>query len=131
LAVSGLFLVAAPQAWQDYVVSWVNVPEVAGKPVMAVVVVESSEATKLPKEVVAWINSPTLRKDCRASGLAFYQVDPDVKDRNGNTPTELAAAIKLAKTKGLPRLILVGPKGGVTDFVLPPDETSARKRLGL
>lgn len=101
----------------------------ASKPALAIVVRESGDPLAITKAQAAWIMSPELRADCKAAGIAFYAVDPDVKDKTDNTPKELAAAIQRATAKGLPRLILVGSKGGITDFALPADEAAAHKRI--
>lgn len=102
-----------------------------GKPSKAIVVRESGDAINLSQAQIAWIMSPALRADCRAAGIAFHVVDPQEADRDGNTPADLKAAIAKAESKGLPRLILVGTRGGLTDYVLPENEAAARKRLGI
>ena len=103
----------------------------ADKPTRAIIVRESGDPLKLTTEQTAWIMSPKLRADCKAAGIKFYIVDPDEKDRDGKTPAELAPAIKRAVDKGLPRLILVGVRGGLQDYVLPTDEQAARKKIGI
>jgi hypothetical protein len=103
----------------------------ASKPVQAVVVRESADTIKLTKEQVAWIGDPKLRADAKAVGITFLVVDPDVKDATGKTPADLVKAITLAKSKGLPRLILIGSRQGCVDYVLPVDGAAARKRLGI
>jgi hypothetical protein len=99
------------------------------KPVVAVVVRESADTAKLTKEQIAWIGSPALRAAAKAAGVQFLVVDPDVVAADGKTPTALAPAIELAKKKGLPRLILIGSRKGLTDYVLPADEAAATKRI--
>jgi hypothetical protein len=104
----------------------------ASKPKTAIVVRESADAAKLTKEQIAWLASPKIREDAKKAGLTFLIVDPDVKDKAGNTPADLAPAIAKAKAAGpLPRLILVGPRGGLTAYALPANDSTARARLGL
>jgi hypothetical protein len=111
----------AGQAW-----SWVY----SSKPVGVIVLVESSDMAKLTKEQVAYLSDPKLRADMKAAGLKFAKVDPNTVDATGKTPPEFVKAIALAGDK-LPRLVLVGSRGGCTDYVLPIDEASFRKRVGL
>jgi hypothetical protein len=99
------------------------------KPVVAVVVRESADAAKLTKEQIAWIGSPALRKAAKDAGVQFLVVDKDVVDATGKTPPDLAPAIELAKKKGLPRLILIGSRKGLTDYVLPATEADAKRRI--
>lgn len=112
----------AEQAW-----SWVRP---SSGPVGVIVVIESADMAKLTKEQVACLSDPKLRADMKAAGLKFAKVDPNTVDATGKTPPEFVKAIALAGDK-LPRLVLVGSRGGCTDYVLPPDEASFRKRVGL
>jgi len=99
------------------------------KPVVAVVVRESTDAAKLSAAQVAWINSPALRKAAKDAGVQFLVVDKDVVDATGKTPPALEKAIALAKSKGLPRLVLIGSRQGCVDYVLPATEADAKKRI--
>jgi len=125
--------------WKDYgpplpdvaMPSWIEWCFGASKPVMAVVVAESSQPQLLTAAQTAWLISPKLRADAKAKGLDFHLVDPNQTDRDGKTPAELAPAIALAVKRGIPRLILVGPRGGLTDFLVPKDEATARARLQI
>jgi|WetSurMetagenome_2_1015567.scaffolds.fasta_scaffold315505_2 hypothetical protein len=92
----------------------------------AVVVRESADVAKLPVETIKWLNSRKLRDDAKAAGISFVVIDPDVKDKDGKTPAELAPAIEAAKVKGLPALVL-----GTRAVELPKDEAGARKAMGL
>jgi hypothetical protein len=102
-----------------------------GTPKVAVVVRESADAAKLSQSQIAWINSPALRRDAAKAGISYLVADPNDVDRDGNTPAITKTAIERAKIKGIPRLVLIGPRGGVSDFVLPATEADARKRLGV
>lgn len=102
-----------------------------GKPSQAIVVRESGDPKSLTQSQVAWINDPKLRASCKTAGIQFLVADPGDIDRDGKTPQETKAAIDRAIAKGLPRLILVGPRGGITDFVLPADDAAIRLRLGV
>lgn len=102
-----------------------------GSPVRAVVVRESADVAKLTQDQIAWMNSKQLRMDAKAKGITLQVVDPDVQDANKQTPADLAPAIAAAQKVGLPRIVLVGPRGGTTVYPLPATEADARKRLGL
>ena len=129
LGMAASFVTFAPTAWQDYVASWIQVvPQ--SKIVKAIVVLESGDPNLLTKEQIAWLMSKKFRTDCKVAGIDFHPfVDPQEQDRDKKTPAELAPAIELATKRGLPRLILVGASGGLTDFVVPTDETAARKLI--
>jgi len=130
LGMAASFVTFAPTAWQDYVASWIQVvPQ--SKIVKAIVVIESADVRQLTKEQIVFCNSAKVREDAEKARIQFLLCDPDVKNRNGNTPDDLAPAINLAKNKGLPRLVLVDSHDGLADYVLPIDEAELRKRLGL
>ena len=127
----GLTPPATFNAWQDTAVGWTGLAA-ASKPTMAIVVRESSTVkADFTKEQIAMLNSPKLRADAKTAGITSLVIDPDVKDAKGQTPAELSPSIERAKAKGLPRLILVGSGGGLTDYVPPVDEAACRKRLGV
>jgi hypothetical protein len=128
LMLAGCYIQFPPvQEYAGQAVSWLY----ASKPVTAVVVRETADAAKLTKEQIAWLSSPKLRADCKTAGVQFLVVDKDLVDAAGKTPPALAPAIERAKKAGLPRLILVGSRGGITDYALPATESDARKRLGI
>jgi hypothetical protein len=106
--------------------------EVAGssKPAGVVVVVESSAVNALTQAQIAWLQSPKLRADLKAAKIAFARIDPDVKDKSGNTPAAYVPILARVKSK-LPRVVLIGPRGGLTDHPLPADEAAARKLFGM
>jgi hypothetical protein len=119
-----------PSAY-DSVAEWSGLAA-SGKPVQAIVVRESlTVKTDFTSAQVAMLNSPKLRADAKVAGVAFLVVDPDVKDATGKTPAELTPAIERAKAKGLPRLITVGTRGGLMDYIVPTDEAAMRTRLGV
>ncbi len=125
-----VFLIAYGLVGDRITIQW---PEwgFSGKPKIAVVVAETGDYAKLKPSQVSWIRDPKLREACKAAGFAFCVVDPNQQDKDGNTPKSLSDAIEKAKKAGLPRLAIVGPKGGVTIYALPVDDNAARERLGV
>ena len=113
------------QAWESVGSLWQS------KAAIAVVVRESSDPKALTTAQTARLMSPGQRKDAKSAGVQFLVCDPDETDKEGNTPADLVSAIERAKAKGLPRLILIGPRGGITDHPLPADESAARTRIGI
>jgi hypothetical protein len=112
--------------YADTAIGWVYL----SKPVGVIVIAESADMAKLTSAQVAYLADPKLRADMKAAGLLFAKVDPDVKDASGKTPEAFVKAIALAGGK-IPRLVLVGSRGGVTDYLLPVDEAAFRKRVGI
>lgn len=108
-------------------------PEAFGvsKPQTVVVVRESADTIKLTKEQIAYLGDPKIRTDAKAVGIQMLVLDPDIQDATNKTPEQFVKAIELAKQKGLPRLIFIGVRGGVTAYVLPATEADFRKRLGI
>jgi hypothetical protein len=122
----------ASQVWEYSGDLFAQVVYGESKPVGAVIVYEKGNADKLTTDQLNWIMDKKLRSDCKAKGFQFAVADPDDKDKEGNCPPKaIAPYVKRAIEKGLPRLVLIGPRGGITDFVLPANETDARKRLGV
>ncbi|MCK9569280.1 hypothetical protein M0R72_10115 [Candidatus Pacearchaeota archaeon] len=131
-----LCLVCLTGAWWTQWGPAIEVPFISwlwpsSKPAKVFVVRESSDAIKLTVPQLAWINSPKLAADCKVAGIELHVIDPDVKDRDGKMPTELAPVIERATKAGLPRMIFVGSSGRLTDFALPSDDASARAQIGI
>jgi len=62
--------------------------------------VEESEARQ-PSQAAALIDK-SIRETLNQKRVAFRVIDVDVKDENGQTPSDLVALIEAAKSKGLP-----------------------------
>jgi len=75
----------------------------------ALIIEESSQRTP---QLAAILTNQEVRKHFTDGKLAFRVADPDEVDAAGKTPADLAPWIAKAKTAGLPRLFLLGTKGG-------------------
>lgn len=128
LGMAASFVTFAPTAWQTYVTEWFYV-EPQSKITQAVVVCESRDFPKLSKERVVWINSATLRADLEKKGIEFLVIDPDVKNRDKQTPPELKPFIDAIGVP-LPKLVIARGKD-YSALPLPANMAEARKVLGL
>jgi thiol-disulfide isomerase/thioredoxin len=101
------------------------------KPVKVFVVRESEDDITLTVAQLAWIKSPKFAADCKAAGIEFHAIDQHLKGLDSKTPKELVPIIDRAKAKGIPRIVLVGSGGGLSDYPVPATEADAKTILGI
>ena len=83
------------------------------QPIVVVVVEETSQRPKLPKEQIVAMNSLSVRSWLFTHGSRLFLVDRDVVARDDKPPAALVPFLDRAKGKKLPHMVIANKAGKV------------------